>query len=319
LVLGGTVVTAQVGGLTSDVSLLVNNLACTPAGSKTTSQLLVTTPALAPGAYQVKVVDAVSGAVSVSPYTFTYSSDPFAIGVDQNPGTIAALVSGQAGVNLAAGSMPKGQGGVLLPLHYVSPEGIVVDVPVAALPAGVTGAFLVARSSDTAGHLFAAASLPTGIGLKSPVIDLHLIVQTGTGGNKVTQELQTPLAQAATIQFPVVSSAKLSVSSLDTSLDALLEPIVTDPAVLTVIGQSYSALTGTSVSVDVTTLGAYAMLGKLVAMDIDNANGVNAVDVQLAINAALGQGIGGLDADVNGDHLVNAVDIQLVINAALGL
>jgi hypothetical protein len=61
------------------------------------------------------------------------------------------------------------------------------------------------------------------------------------------------------------------------------------------------------------------MLGKLVAMDINNANGVNAVDVQLVINAALGQGIGGLDADVNGDHLVNAVDIQLVINAALGL
>jgi len=29
--------------------------------------------------------------------------------------------------------------------------------------------------------------------------------------------------------------------------------------------------------------------------------------------------IGGLDADINGDQTVNAVDVQLVINAALGL
>ena len=53
--------------------------------------------------------------------------------------------------------------------------------------------------------------------------------------------------------------------------------------------------------------------------DINGDGVVNAIDVQLVINAALGLDIGGLDADVNGDGTVNAIDVQLVINAALGL
>lgn len=56
-----------------------------------------------------------------------------------------------------------------------------------------------------------------------------------------------------------------------------------------------------------------------VANDINGDNAVNAVDVQLAINAALGIGIGPLSGDVNNDGSANAVDVQLVINAALGL
>ena len=55
------------------------------------------------------------------------------------------------------------------------------------------------------------------------------------------------------------------------------------------------------------------------ATDINGDSVVNAVDVQLVINAALDLSIGGLDADINGDQTVNAVDVQLVINAALGL
>lgn len=51
--------------------------------------------------------------------------------------------------------------------------------------------------------------------------------------------------------------------------------------------------------------------------DIDGQSGVNAVDVQLVINAALEIDIGGLNADVNGDGDVNAVDVQRVINKAL--
>lgn len=53
--------------------------------------------------------------------------------------------------------------------------------------------------------------------------------------------------------------------------------------------------------------------------DINDDGEVNAVDVQLVINAALGIAIGEFDADVNGDGTVNAVDVQLVINAALGI
>jgi len=54
------------------------------------------------------------------------------------------------------------------------------------------------------------------------------------------------------------------------------------------------------------------------AGDVDNSSVVNAIDVQLVINAALGAGPGaGANLDYAGG--INAIDVQLVINAALGL
>ncbi|MBI4558377.1 MAG: hypothetical protein HY706_12420 [Candidatus Hydrogenedentes bacterium] len=53
--------------------------------------------------------------------------------------------------------------------------------------------------------------------------------------------------------------------------------------------------------------------------DIDGDSEVNAVDVQLVINAALGINIGPLNADIDSSGNVDAVDVQLVINAALGI
>lgn len=52
--------------------------------------------------------------------------------------------------------------------------------------------------------------------------------------------------------------------------------------------------------------------------DITRSGRVDAVDVQLVINAALGEDVG-LLTDINGDGVTNAVDVQLVINAALGI
>ncbi len=46
---------------------------------------------------------------------------------------------------------------------------------------------------------------------------------------------------------------------------------------------------------------------------------VEAVDVQLVVNAALGIDIGDYDADTNNDHVIDAIDVQLVINATLGI
>jgi len=55
-------------------------------------------------------------------------------------------------------------------------------------------------------------------------------------------------------------------------------------------------------------------------MDLNGDNQVNALDIQMAINAALGLGGGSnLYGDVNGDGLVSAIDIQMVINGALGI
>jgi hypothetical protein len=55
------------------------------------------------------------------------------------------------------------------------------------------------------------------------------------------------------------------------------------------------------------------------ALDINKDLVVNAVDVQLVINGALGLFAGGFNTDVDGDNETNAVDVQLVINAALGI
>ena len=52
--------------------------------------------------------------------------------------------------------------------------------------------------------------------------------------------------------------------------------------------------------------------------DVDFNDKVDAVDVQLVINEALGID-NQHDCDINGDEMINAVDVQLVINAALGI
>ena len=53
--------------------------------------------------------------------------------------------------------------------------------------------------------------------------------------------------------------------------------------------------------------------------DINGDGVVNAIDVQLVINAALGIDISPFDANVKGHGITNAIDVQLVINAALEL
>ena len=61
-----------------------------------------------------------------------------------------------------------------------------------------------------------------------------------------------------------------------------------------------------------------AAAGAIVLGDVDHNDKVNAQDVQLVINAALGMDTG-VDCDINRDKRTDAVDVQLVINAALGL
>ena len=54
--------------------------------------------------------------------------------------------------------------------------------------------------------------------------------------------------------------------------------------------------------------------------DVDGNGIVNAIDVQLVINAALGLPINpSFNADIDGNGVINAIDVQLVINAALGV
>jgi len=53
-------------------------------------------------------------------------------------------------------------------------------------------------------------------------------------------------------------------------------------------------------------------------VDIDGSESIDAIDIQLAINAVLGLDIEG-NADINRDSQLDAIDVQILINAALGL
>jgi len=59
-------------------------------------------------------------------------------------------------------------------------------------------------------------------------------------------------------------------------------------------------------------------IGEASSGDVNGDDSINALDVQLTINEALGIATG-YDCDLNGDGAVNALDVQLVINAALGI
>jgi hypothetical protein len=63
-------------------------------------------------------------------------------------------------------------------------------------------------------------------------------------------------------------------------------------------------------------LGAVEINLTPIDADVDDNGVVDAVDIQLVINAALGLPVD-VDTDINGDTETDAVDVQLVINAAL--
>jgi len=54
------------------------------------------------------------------------------------------------------------------------------------------------------------------------------------------------------------------------------------------------------------------------AADVSHSGVVDAVDVQLVINAALGFALP-YDCDLDNSGQVDAVDVQLVVNGALGI
>lgn len=70
-------------------------------------------------------------------------------------------------------------------------------------------------------------------------------------------------------------------------------------------------------------MGAYEFNGAPTrSADIDGSGQIDAVDVQLVINAALGLSIGNIDPnapDVDRNLVIDAVDVQLTINGALGI
>lgn len=120
--------------------------------------------------------------------------------------------------------------------------------------------------------------------------------------------LQGPLTTAA----PTRSDG---IVAFDTVPDGLYSIAATAPAF-----EQGSALKQVAAG-EVESITLHLALAPLAAdpYDINRDGAVNAVDVQLVINAALGIAIAPLNADVDSSGSVNAIDVQLVINAVLGL
>ncbi|MBI5094336.1 MAG: M4 family metallopeptidase, partial [Candidatus Hydrogenedentes bacterium] len=74
---------------------------------------------------------------------------------------------------------------------------------------------------------------------------------------------------------------------------------------------SASGLQGAQVSSSV------VVVRRLVEADVNGDGLVDAVDIQVVINAALGIDVSPYDADVNGDGHVDSIDVQLIVNSAV--
>ncbi len=86
-------------------------------------------------------------------------------------------------------------------------------------------------------------------------------------------------------------------------------------AVAYYVHTDFNASTGTAWFDDISLSGPKAVTS---TEDIDGNRRIDAVDVQLVINAALGA-VFEEEADIDGSGGVDAIDVQRVINAALGV
>ncbi len=324
LSLGGNVLTLEVEGLTADCMVYVGEKPgfVLEQSDVEGGVLVVETPSQWPGAYEVRLVDAVSGQEHVYRAPFHYTGNPFEEGVDQFPGGMRLVRDTPSGVSTAGGSMPL-QGGALQPLDYETPEGVAIHVPVEALPENATRAYVVARSAGSLADLFEpGVSVPDGRRPCSPYVDVHILVELD--GNGQALELETAEHLPVVLRFPLRHMQgvedDLDVGMMATHLDEMLQPLLPgDPAQILPVHSLETFDDEGRAVVEAGHFTTYGVLGPLSFGDINRDGLVNAVDVQLVINAVLGLDIWPHEADVNGDDAVNAVDVQLVINAALGI
>lgn len=323
LVIGGTILTCEVANLTEHTNLYIGGAPCYRSNvpSNKTSVLSVSTPSMPPGAYQVKVLDEVTFEECVSPETFSYTDDPFIEGADQYPGVVREIEEGDERISTLCGSLPTDAQGNVGPLQCETPEGIIIEIPAGALPEDTNGAFLIARSSERLQDLFVdGVSVPRQT--VSPSVDIHLLISMGSGPGAKTYELQESFEQPARIEFPLSVDSGLGgilIGKMETNLDEQFLPILPEPAAITELGSVFSIVNEERISVDVSNFTTYAVLGPGSPGDINVDGRVDAVDVQLVINAALGLNIGHFEGDMNGDDRVDAVDVQSIVNAVLGL
>ena len=324
LSLGGGLLTLEVVGLSDSTVVFIGDVEAPRinGNKETPGSLTVQIPSQPPGEYEVRVEDTGSNAQHVFPATFRYTSNPFETGGGEGFQPIAGAPEG---VSLAAGFMPMEQG-ALQPLTYETPEGVVIEIPVEALPASATNAYVLIRSAERLDHLFGEpVTFPEGQTPRSPYVDAHILVELD--GDSQDRELQATANAPITLYFPhnVAPQARsaLTVGRMLTNIDEGFLPLLPNPAAIQMDAAPLVAFDAANRAVvEVEHLTAYGLLGPKLLGDVNGDGAVNAIDIQTVINAVLGLSIAPLDysnADVNGDERVDALDIQIVINVVLGI
>ena len=232
------------------------------------------------------------------------------------------------------GTAPKAAGDAVFTVAIENAENVaqrvVVEVPRALLLENETGVLIIETASDLAtllgaGEAALIADEPSGgLVLGAHYVEISILVSVDDGANFT--ELDDALLAANPIHLTVEGmsisqNANVSIYSHPSYVDS-------DPATgLEIVihtedggwdstkAQNVEVAT-TSTEADLTSLSVFSVFGY---PDINRDGLLNASDVQLVINGALGIDMAGRKADVNNDNAINATDVQLVINAALGI
>jgi hypothetical protein len=188
------------------------------------------------------------------------------------------------------------------------------------LHAGLPEVFVLVRTAEFGTELYPGGILqfpqesPIGY---TPIIDVAALAFDG----ETVLRLASPLAEPIAVTFPVrvPISEDLRLGFLETELDEALAMIVPWLPTLALgsipIGVDLDA---NAANFEINTLGTFVGVMPCQAVDGNCDGVVNAIDIQIVINLALGLDLP-YSSDVNGDGKVNAVDIQAVINVALGI
>ncbi len=325
LSLGGNILHVRGAGFSEDTVVYLGDAPAflTDQSEPDEGLLVVEAPRQWPGAYDIRIEDPAADEPYVHDEEFVYTRNPFEEGVDQFPGEMRLIQDPPPGVSALASSFPA-EDGELQPLEYETPEGVVIEVPVEALPPDATGAYLVIHSADRLTRLFEeTVEWPADKTPRSPYVDVHILVELPDSAEE--KELTRTAAAPLTLRFPhdIAPAAwdDLGVGRMTTNLDERFGPTLPDPPEILLLDDAVARFDDEDRAVvHVESLTVYGLLGPEVPGDVNGDGVVNASDIQLVINEVLGIPINpDYEPDVTGSGDVDAEDIQFVINRVLGI
>ncbi len=316
LVVGGSPITIAGMMLNAGCRVLVNGQECADVVYDSDFEELSATVPPGEGSATVRVEDPDAGTYDELSDAIVYTSDPFSSDLDTTPGIVRSWT--EDGTTVQYGYIPDF--GVLT---ISTPQGTVLSVP-STLRGEFDAAFIIVRSADEISSLHPDTTIvfPDDMAASTPVFDIGGFVYTGD----TSLHLDGPFTEPVTVVLPLTSSSPdedVYLGLIETDLGEGLSPEFTTAGSqqeLTV-GTTPGIVDTDTVTFEIDNFTTYIGLSMVPVFppgDVNNDETVNAVDVQLVINDALGLSVG-WDCDINDDDTVNAIDVQLVINAALGI